>query len=475
MTLKSGNVGIGTASPGATLHVSRTSLTAPSLTFDADATAIFRSENQQIAFGSQSTSPYPVYIQGRDIANAAVNLALNPLGGNVGIGTTVPEARTQITGGGLCVGSDANCNTDNNTEGTVYSSNTAMTVYDVAENYPTRDTEVGPADIVALDGEQGVFVKKATSAGGRVLGVISGNPAVLLGGFNGAQFKEERQVAVGLSGRIPVKVNLEGGPIAIGDHLSLSSVPGVAKKAADGEQSIGYALENWTETQEAAQRAGNVGTPLDTQGGLTGQAGTIQFFITHGTMAGLTVASLTDELAQQPAPDSLAGKFLTNLFARVTEWLASATNGIQEIVSRTFRAKDQLCINDTCVNEDQLKALLAGAAGSTGSPQAAGVSDATSGTSAQGDDNLGTGAVEILIHGNNPAELNVGDSYNDLGATASTTDSTIEALGVRTFFGGQEVQTVSLDTGAAGTYTVEYKVIDAAGSVLANARCGQSM
>jgi hypothetical protein len=103
-----GNVGIGDTSPNATLHVSRTSLTAPSLTFDADATAIFRSENQQIAFGSQSTSPWPVYIQGRDIANAAVNLALNPLGGNVGIGTTNPnQGKLEVKGGSVCVDTDS--------------------------------------------------------------------------------------------------------------------------------------------------------------------------------------------------------------------------------------------------------------------------------------------------------------------------------------------------------------------------------
>jgi hypothetical protein len=38
------------------------------------------------------------------------------------------------------------------------------------------------------------------------------------------------------------------------------------------------------------------------------------------------------------------------------------TNGIGEIFARVFRAKDALCINDTCVNEDQLKSLLGSAA-----------------------------------------------------------------------------------------------------------------
>ena len=81
-------VGIETTSPGATLHVSRTSLTAPSLTWGADATAIFRGELMELAIGSSNASPYPIYIQGRYSSNTARNIVINPLGGNVGIGTS---------------------------------------------------------------------------------------------------------------------------------------------------------------------------------------------------------------------------------------------------------------------------------------------------------------------------------------------------------------------------------------------------
>ena len=374
LTLKAGKLGLGTTSPYASIAIVKDGLAAQTNfmrfedpnTFGAGALGLTIATNNHSA-----SNPGAVLLASSSLHFAVGNTqdtdGLRKMtimaSGNVGIGTTGPESKTQITGGGLCVGSDANCNTDNNTEGTIYSSNTAMTVYDVAENYPTRDSSVGPADIVALDPDNGVFVKKADSTSSpqaRILGVISGDPAVLLGGFNGPQFANERQVAVGLSGRIPVKVSLEGGEIKIGDHLSLSSEPGVAKKAADGEQSIGYALEYYGE----AQGAGNFGT------------GTIQFFITHGNMAGMTVADLTAALGSNTAQHegnigTGTALFLTNLFARLTEWLGDTANGIAKIVVETLTAKrvqtDELCVGDTCVTQAQFLQMVqtAGAAVTT--------------------------------------------------------------------------------------------------------------
>jgi hypothetical protein len=75
-----------------------------------------------------------------------------------------------------------------------------------------------------------------------------------------------------------------------------------------------------------------------------------------------------------------------NGIARLTHWFADATNGIDEMFARVFRAKDALCINDTCVNEDQLKSLLgqsaAAGASAGGGPSAPGGSSASLGESA---------------------------------------------------------------------------------------------
>ena len=62
----------------------------------------------------------------------------------------------------------------------------------------------------------------------------------------------------------------------------------------------------------------------------------------------------------------ISGDFKTALIA----WLADAANGITEMIAGTFRAKDMLCINDTCVTEEQLQELLAGVNASSQNDQA---------------------------------------------------------------------------------------------------------
>ncbi|MDD5518384.1 MAG: hypothetical protein PHV98_03420 [Candidatus Omnitrophica bacterium] len=109
---------------------------------------------------------------------------------------------------------------------------------DVAENYYVNDENIRGGDVVCL-ASNALTVEKCSSAyESDLLGVISTQPALLMGN----DMSNARPVA--LNGRVPVKISLENGPIAIGDSLtSASSTPGVAMKATGSGKILGYALE----------------------------------------------------------------------------------------------------------------------------------------------------------------------------------------------------------------------------------------
>lgn len=92
-----GNVGIGTTAPATKLHVYGPSLTA-SLSSDNEFVRFHGNAGPVLAFGNNTTTPYSMYLQSK-YASQPWTLVLNPLGGNVGIGTQNPLTTLDVVGG----------------------------------------------------------------------------------------------------------------------------------------------------------------------------------------------------------------------------------------------------------------------------------------------------------------------------------------------------------------------------------------
>ncbi len=146
---------------------------------------------------------------------------------------------------------------------------------------------------------------------------------------------------------------------------------------------------------------------------------------------------------------SITGTFKTNLIA----WLGDASNGIGSIHAK------ELCAGATCVNEQQLAALLAAAG-----QQATASTPPSTSTSSTGSSTPALVTLPVIeINGANPATLNIGDAYADLGATITAPDAD-KNLGILTFLNGSKVDAIQLDTSTTSTNTIDYVVTDQFGT-----------
>jgi hypothetical protein len=68
----------------------------------------------------------------------------------------------------------------------------------------------------------------------------------------------------------------------------------------------------------------------------------------------------------------------------------------------------------------------------------------------------------IQINGDNPAHINVGEIYQDLGATITSPQQDLN-LGIRTFLNGQLTSTIVLDTSTTTTDTIDHVATDPSG------------
>jgi Chaperone of endosialidase len=122
----------------------------------------------------------------------------------------------------------------------------------------------------------------------------------------------------------------------------------------------------------------------------------------------------------------------------VTKELVATNGTFDHLTAKT------LCVEDICVSRDQLAALLA-AAGQSGASSSWTQSSTASTMPAT------SSSPVISVNGNNPAHINVGDSYSDLGARIIGPTEADTNLGLRYFVDGALVPFVSLDTSTSTT------------------------
>jgi len=236
----------GTAQGNAIRGYSETITSATLLSLFQDSSA-FTGTGLEMNFGntagsfSSSTSKY------LDFQNAGTSVFTVSAFGTttIGDGTTNNMAGLQIGYGGICVDNDGTCVASTTGNITAVSYGTANS--DLAENYfSSQSLETG--EIVTLAG--GLSVARAEKDSTLpVLGVVSTKPGLTLGFDDTSLQAGENAYPIALSGRVPVQLSTENGPIKKGDQLMLSSLPGVAMKATGTGATIGIALEDFTESR----------------------------------------------------------------------------------------------------------------------------------------------------------------------------------------------------------------------------------
>ncbi|MGA8610882.1 MAG: immunoglobulin-like domain-containing protein [Xanthobacteraceae bacterium] len=118
-------------------------------------------------------------------------------------------------------------------------------------------------------------------------------------------------------------------------------------------------------------------------------------------------------------------------------------------------ANNELCVGSTCVTPAQFQSMVTAANTSQSSAQES--------ETPSSDDLQATDTPPVIeINGDNPAIVQVGVTYNDLGATITGPEQDLN-LGISTFVNGVATSPVEIDESAIATDTIDYVATDQSG------------
>jgi hypothetical protein len=257
----SGNIGIGTASPGYSLHLAAgKALRIEGGESDSDHGAYF-SLGGWGSFGIDAPgvpggrfvvqssgnvgigTNWPVSkldVNG-DVriglsGNLYVNASLFVDQGNVGIGTRLPAYKLDVNGD-VALSGNLYVNRDISVTGDVL-----LTGADCAEHFDVSGSaRPEPGTVVVID-EQGALRESYQAYDKKVAGIVSGAGEYKPGLVLDNRPSQEGRVPVALIGKVFCKVDARYSPVRVGDLLTTSPTPGHAMKAGEPSRAFGAVI-----------------------------------------------------------------------------------------------------------------------------------------------------------------------------------------------------------------------------------------
>ena len=449
-TVFSSNVGIGTTSPSASLHVYNAG---GASTQDLILESSLASANEGLSIRN-SAQNWSLAVRGADLSNA-FNIRNITAGsdaftvttaGNVGIGTTSPFKTLSVAGSGILSQNSVTLQLQSpvaSTNATLQLLNSSQTWSiavrgsDLNSSFAVRDTtNASDRFVITTSGNVGF----ATTTPWRKLSVTG------TVGFDGLTSSTG-------AGSLCLTANRE----VVYNSASDACLPSLRETKHDISSLSLDALEI-VDTLDPVSFVYNDGDGRVRYGFIAEDTASVDpHLVTYsasGTLSGIDDRSII----------SIVVKAIQELMARVQGFAdrfatseLTFVRGEGDTLSTSELTTEKLCIGSTCVTETQLQALLANTGNANGSP-----------APVEEDDAIDTEAPTITISGNNPALISVGDMYNDLGVTV--TDNVDLNLGYQIFVGSTPIDQAMIDTSEPNEWHIHYVATDNAGNTATSTR-----
>ncbi len=186
---------------------------------------------------------------------------------------------------------------------------------DLAEYYYSTDT-LDYGDVVVIDpsGNGDDVVRSTQKYSSGLVGIVATRPGIVLG------HRAENGFPIALTGRVPVKLSYENGPVKAGDYLTSSSIPGYAMRATGAGPVIGKALSNSPSIEEAADCPSE-----ELFSAITQKCASVLVFVEHGDYSGMDISELMKEMAISVTTDGALIEGSTAGLVEASTDLLSAT------------------------------------------------------------------------------------------------------------------------------------------------------